>query len=89
MYGLYMITQLAPDIDGDERSDTLQALRHKLNNPAIAEIHFLQQDEDLSVFPDDIIIHPKFRFTIVGSALTYAHVVEYGSRVLTGNWSFS
>ncbi|GAB5585701.1 hypothetical protein Unana1_00601 [Umbelopsis nana] len=83
MYGLYMITQLAPDLEGDERSDTLQALRLKLSNPAIAEIHFLQQDEDLTVFPDDIIRHPKFHFTVVGSTLSFAHVVEYGSRVLT------
>lgn len=86
MYGLYMITQLAPDLEGDERSDTLQALRLKLSNPAIAEIHFLQQDEDLTVFPDDIIRHPKFHFTVVGSTLSFAHVVEYGSRVLTGNF---
>lgn len=82
-YGLYMITQLKPDLAGDERSDTLQVLRQKLNNPAIAEIHFLQQDEDITVFPDDVIRHPKFRFTVVGSPLTYAHVVEYGSRFLT------
>lgn len=79
-----MITQLKPDLAGDERSDTLQVLRQKLNNPAIAEIHFLQQDEDITVFPDDVIRHPKFRFTVVGSPLTYAHVVEYGSRFLTG-----
>ncbi|KAI9285804.1 hypothetical protein BC943DRAFT_360016 [Umbelopsis sp. AD052] len=83
MYGLYMITQLPSDIDGKELSDTLHSIRLKLNNPAIAEIHFLQPDEDLALFPDDIISHPKFRFSIAGSALTFAHVVEYGSRVLT------
>jgi hypothetical protein len=88
MYGLYMITQLSADIDGDERLDTLQAIRLKLNNPAIAEIHFLQLDEDLTVFPDDIIRHPKFRFSIAGSTLTFAHIVEYGSRVLTGNLDY-
>jgi hypothetical protein len=86
MYGLYMVTQLSPDIKGIELSETLQTIRLKLNIPAIAEIHFLQPDEDLTVFPDDIISHPKFRFSIAGSVLTFAHIVEYGSRVLTGNF---
>ncbi|RUS30661.1 hypothetical protein BC938DRAFT_479105 [Jimgerdemannia flammicorona] len=86
--GLHLITSLRPTPNQNPTVavDRLSSIRSALENRFIAEVHLLQETEDLSVFPEDITKHRKFRYTVVGAPLTYAMAFEYGRRELEGTW---
>ncbi|RUS21555.1 hypothetical protein BC937DRAFT_92290 [Endogone sp. FLAS-F59071] len=80
--GIHMITSLVPSQNPSLFADRLANIRLALDNRFIAEVHLLQETEDLSIFPDDIVKHRKFRYTVVRRPLTYGMAFEYGKREL-------